>query len=148
MMKNISKSNLFRWAIHNTTTVFRAAVQENNKHYPQVSLDECLYDLYVTKIFFIMIELTFLKELMLMKKSESKEWDICYTWYFLNKRFKFQPKVWNRSHDLLMMSINLGNIAIIKIKGSGCFYIISETSKKKAINLMQNIDLTKISITL
>ena len=47
-----------------------------------------------------------------------------------------------------MMSVNLGNIAIIKIKGSGYFYIIRETSKKKAINSMQNTYLTKMSITL
>ena len=39
------------------------------------------------------------------KVSESKEYDICHYWYFLNKVFKFQPNVCNRCHDLLMMSI-------------------------------------------
>ena len=33
------------------------------------------------------------------KTSESKECDICHLWYFLNKRFKFQPNVCNRCLD-------------------------------------------------
>ena len=31
--------------IHNVTIVVRAAFHENNKFYPQVFLDECLYEL-------------------------------------------------------------------------------------------------------
>ena len=27
------------------------------------------------------------------KTSESKEYNICHYWYFLNNRFKFQPNV-------------------------------------------------------
>ena len=46
------------------------------------------------------------------KTSKSKEFDICHYWYFLNKRFKFQPSVCDRCHDLLMMSMNLSDIAI------------------------------------
>ena len=45
------------------------------------------------------------------KTSASKECDICHCWYFLNKRFKFQPHVCNRCHDLLTMSMNLSNVA-------------------------------------
>ena len=52
------------------------------------------------------------------KTSASKECDICHFWYFLNYSFKFQPNVCNRCHDLLIMSINLNNIAILNIK---CF---------------------------
>ena len=38
-----------------------------------------------------MIELTFLKELMLVKQLHQKKvCNICYYWYFLNKRLKFQ----------------------------------------------------------
>ena len=64
------------------------------------------------------------------KASASKECDICHYWYFLNYSFKFQPNVCNRCHDLLMMSMNLGNIAIWDIKGSVYCYIISLFSKK------------------
>ena len=35
----------------------------------------------------------------------------CHYWHFLNHGFKFQPNVCNRCHDLLMMSINLSDIA-------------------------------------
>ena len=53
------------------------------------------------------------------KTSASKECDICHYWYFLNYSFnKF-------SHDLLMMSINLSDIAILNIKGSDYCCIIS-----------------------
>ena len=76
------------------------------------------------------------------KTSASKECDICHYWYFLNYSFKFQPNVCNRCHDLLMMSMNLSDIAILNIKGSNdrCIILIS---KNKGINLMRNADLTK-----
>ena len=46
------------------------------------------------------------------KTSESKECDIFHNCYFLNKDFKFQLNVYNRCCDLLMMSMNLSDIAI------------------------------------
>ena len=64
------------------------------------------------------------------KIIKSKECNICNYWYFLNKDFKFQPNVCNRCHDLLMMSMNLSNIAILNIKGSDYHCIISGISKK------------------
>ena len=51
------------------------------------------------------------------KTSESKECDICQYWYFLNNGFKFQPDVCNRCHDVLVMSINLSDIAVLNING-------------------------------
>ena len=77
------------------------------------------------------------------KLSASKESDISQYWYFLNKGFKLQPNVCNRCHDLLMMPMNLSDISILNIKGSDHRCIISGISKSEAINLMQNIDLTK-----
>ena len=64
-------------------------------------------------------------------------------WYFLNYSFKFQPNVCNRYHDLLMISMNLNDIAILNIKGSDYHCIISLISKSEAIKLMQNADLTE-----
>ena len=46
------------------------------------------------------------------KTSGSKVCDICHYWCFLNYSFKFQSDVCNRCHDLLMMSMNLSDIAI------------------------------------
>ena len=77
------------------------------------------------------------------KTSASKECDVCYYWYLLNFSFKFQPNICNWCHDLLMMSVNLSDIAIWNIKGSDYRCIISFISKNEAINLMQNADLTE-----
>ena len=44
--------------------------------------------------------------------SASKECDICHYWYFLNYSFMLQLNVCNRCHNLLMMSMNLSDIAI------------------------------------
>ena len=55
---------------------------------------------------------------------------ICVTWYFLNYSFKFQPNVCNRCHDLLMMSMNFSNIAIVNIEGSDYRCTISLTPDK------------------
>ena len=82
------------------------------------------------------------------KTSASKECDICHYWYFLNYSFKFQPNVCNRCHDLLIMSINLRDIAFSNIKGSDYCCIISLISKNEAIIFMKNADLTKKGGTL
>ena len=80
--------------------------------------------------------------------SESKQYDICHYWYFSNTRFKFQLYICNRCYDLLMMSMNLSDIAILNIKNTDCCCIISRISKSEAINLMQNVDLTEKTRTL
>ena len=46
------------------------------------------------------------------RKSASKECDACHYWNFLNFSFKFQRIVCNKFHGLLMMSVNLSNVAI------------------------------------
>ena len=95
-----------------------------------------------------MTELTFLKDLMLIRQPNQKSAKFVTISIFLNEEFKFQPHVCNGCHDLLMMSMTLSDIAILNIKGANYCCIISRTSKNEAINLMQNIDLTKKSRTL
>ena len=83
------------------------------------------------------------------KTSASKECDICHYLHFLNRGFKFQPYVCNKCYDLLMMSMNFSDIAILNIKGSDYCCIISGISKREAMKLLQKIDLTeKISVTI
>ena len=74
------------------------------------------------------------------KTRASKKCDLCHYWYFLNYSFKFQPNVCNRSHDLLMMSVTLSDIAILNIKDSDFLCIINLISKKEVIHLLQNGD--------
>ena len=88
------------------------------------------------------------QEIDVNKTSASKECDICHYWYFLNYSFTFQPNVCNRCHDLLIISVNFSNIAILNIKCSYYFCIISLINKNVAISLMQNDDLTEKSGTL
>ena len=89
-----------------------------------------------------MIELRFLKELVLVNKaSESKEFDICH-YCFLDKGFKLQPNVCNGFHDVLMMSINLIDI-IWNTDGVDYLCIINWISTSDAVNVLQNTDLTK-----
>ena len=49
------------------TIIIRAVFPENNKYYPQVLLDECLYKI---QKWYIIIELMFLKELSLISSSK------------------------------------------------------------------------------
>ena len=66
----------------------------------------------------------FWKELMLIKQVH------------LSYCFKFQPSFCKRCHDLLMMSMNLSDIAILNIKGSYYPCIIRLITKKETINLL------------
>ena len=77
------------------------------------------------------------------KTSESKEYEVCHYWYFLNKGFKFQLNASNRCHDLLMMSMNLSDIPILKINSANYCCIVSGISINEEIRLIQNTDLTK-----
>ena len=75
----------------------------------------------------------------LNKTSKSKKCDVCPYWYFLDKGFKFQRYVSNKCHDLLIMSMNLNDIAILTIlnmKDSDYRCIITRITKSEAINLM------------
>ena len=69
--------------------------------------------------------------------------DICHYWYFLDERFKFQTYVCNISHDLLTMSINLNDIAILDINSVDYCCIFRGVTKFKAVNLLQNADLNQ-----
>ena len=67
------------------------------------------------------------------KTNASIGCNICY--YFLDKGFKFQPDIWNGYHNLLLMSMNLSNIAILNIT-TGVDYrcIVKRRTKSEAIN--------------
>ena len=95
-----------------------------------------------------MMELKVSEGINLNKTSESKECDICHYWYFLDKGFTFQSDVCNGCHDVSMMSMNLSDIAILNIKVAAYGCIIGGISKREAIKLMQNTNLSEKSGTL
>ena len=90
-----------------------------------------------------MIELTFLKELMLIREVNQKSTIFFTICIFLDKEFNFHLDVCNGCHDVLMMSMNLIDIAILNIKGADYCCIIYRINKSEAINLMQSIHLTE-----
>ena len=61
-----------------------------------------------------MIELKFLKELILIKQVHQKNVIIVTIVFFLNEGFKFQADVCKGCHDVLMMFVTLNNVAISK----------------------------------
>ena len=67
---------------------------------------------------------------------------------FQDKSFKFQPDVCNRCHDVLMISINLDDIAILNIRGVDYRCVVNGISKSKTVNLLQNADLSEKRETL
>ena len=75
----------------------------------------------------------FLKELMLIKEVNQESMT----------SVTIQSHVCNRCQDLLIKSMNLSNIAILKIKNVNYQCIITEISKSEAIKLLENIDLTE-----
>ena len=48
---------------------------------------------------------------------------------FLNKRLKFQPNICNECHDLLIVSMNLSDIAILNIKLLNIAVLLVELAK-------------------
>ena len=78
-----------------------------------------------------------------IRTNKSKEYDIYDYWCLLNKGLKFLSYVCNGCYYLLIMSMDVSDIAILNIKAAGYCCIISGISKSETISLMQNIDLTK-----
>ena len=61
---------------------------------------------------------------------------ICHCWFF-NHGFKFQDSVCNGCHDLITLSVNVSDIAIITVDNVDCRCIIHNISKYEAINLIK-----------
>ena len=68
------------------------------------------------------------------KASASKGYIICHYQYFLDNRLKVQPDLCNAFHDVLIMYINLNNIAISNIRRVDYCCIINRISESVAVN--------------
>ena len=71
----------------------------------------------------------------------SKERILYHYWYFLDKRLRFQPDVCKYFHDVLKMSIDFDNIAILNIQDADYCYLIFGISKFQTINVLKTADL-------
>ena len=63
-------------------------------------------------------------------------------------RVNFQPDICNGCHDVLMMFMNLNDIANLKIRGVDYRCIINGISKSEVVNLLQNANLLEKGETL
>ena len=68
------------------------------------------------------------------KSNNSKVCMVCPYWFF-NHDFRYQHSVSNVCHDLLMLRVNILDIAVIASKEVGCRSIIQDTSKSEATRL-------------
>ena len=78
------------------------------------------------------------KEIDIAKSNNNKEYMICHYWFF-NHGFKFQDYVCNGCHDLIMLRVNINDIAIITIKNDDYRCIIHNISKSETISLFKKI---------
>ena len=74
----------------------------------------------------------FLREMMFINQVNQNQKSMIFVTI---KGSKFHPDVCNGCHDLLMMSMNLGSIVILNIKGAD-YCCVSGIRIKEAISLM------------
>ena len=58
------------------------------------------------------------KGININKTDASKKRDICHYWYFLDKRFKYEPNFCNGCHNLMQKAMNFNDVAIVPITGN------------------------------
>ena len=73
--------------------------------------------------------------------SLSKECDICRYWYFKDIGFKYEPHLYNGSHDLMQKAMSFNNVSIVYVKGSAYRIHFWYISKDDAINIMNGSNL-------
>ena len=133
--------------IHSMIIVIRAVFHEDNKYFSQFFWDECLYRLW-SNIKMVYYDGLKVSERIDANKTSKKECNICHYWYFLKKDLSFNHMSAMDAMIYWWCLWTLVNLMQLFLKSSDCRYIISGINESEAINLMQNIDLTKKSRTL
>ena len=73
---------------HNMTIIIRSVFEDGGKLYPQVFLNDALYELNIQKMLeYDRIDIS--EKIDVNKTSLSKECDICHYWYFKDVGFKY-----------------------------------------------------------
>ena len=79
------------------------------------------------------------------KTNESKECDICHSWYFLDKDFKYEPYLWDGCPNLMHKAVNFNDVTIVSIKWSNYRTHFWYKSKVDGINIMKHSNLNEKS---
>ena len=68
------------------------------------------------------------------KTRLSKERMLCHYCYFKDVRFKFEPYVCNKCHDIMMTAYELKSIAILNVKAADLRCILWSIGTDEAVN--------------
>ena len=79
------------------------------------------------------------------KSNNSNKCTVCHHCSF-NHGFKFQDFVCSVCHNLTMLSLSIGDIAIITVKGVDYCRTVHEPSKSEAINLLKSLCLIIVDV--
>ena len=77
------------------------------------------------------------------KTDASKECDIFHYWYFLDKKFNYEPYLCNGCYDLMQKATNFNDIAIVSIKGNDYRIHFWYMSNDDAISIINNSSLNE-----
>ena len=80
---------------------------------------------------------------MLIKQIYQKQCMLFHYWYFLDKNFSYGPHLCNCCYNIMQKSMDLKNIAIVYVRGSAYRIHFWYMSKRKAISLMNNSNLSE-----
>ena len=71
-------------------------------------------------------------------RSNNSKVCMFYHHSFFNNELKCQDSVCNGCHNLMMLCLNLSDIAVTTVKGVDYCWIIHDISKSEAIHLLEN----------
>ena len=84
-----------------------------------------------------MIELIFLKVLILKCEGTSRKCSLCKFYYFLDKNFKYGPYLCG-CYDMFMKAVSMQNLTIINHHGNYYRVIFTFMTKQDEYNLIKN----------
>ena len=100
--------------LHNVVKVFRSVFHEGNKYNLQVLLDKCLYKLQMLDY----DKIDGSERSNFDKTTDLHECDICYYWYFLKKKVRFQAKACTGCHNLTEKLVSFDHFPFVSVKGN------------------------------
>ena len=120
------------------TIIIRNIFEKDGEYYPQIFLDDFLYEIQMLEYDRIDIsEGIDINKLI----DKSKECDICHYWYVLDRNFSYHPHLSNGYHDLMQKAMSFNDVAIVSIKGNDYRIHFCYMSKNDAISIMHNSNL-------
>ena len=72
------------------------------------------------------------------KSSSSRECNVCYYWFFIDRNFSYDNYLCNSCSDMMMKAISSKNVAIIYSKGKAYKVNFSFMTKNEATKLLNN----------